>query len=92
VFRFSAYPQSESLRGWAQHPRLLWCAGWAVMLFELTFPLALLQREWLFAALLLAALFHIANACLFGLNRFVWAWIATYPALLWLQARLLSAS
>jgi hypothetical protein len=43
----------------------------------------------LWAALGIAVLFHLANACLFGLNRFVWVWIAAYPAILWLQSRLL---
>lgn len=87
VFAFSAYPQSESLRGWAQWPRLMWVMGWAVMLFELIFPLTLLRFDTLVIALVLAAFFHIANALLFGLNRFVWVWLASYPSLLWLQAR-----
>ena len=34
-----------------------------------------------------ATLFHFANACLFGLNRFFWIWLAAYPSLLWLQQR-----
>lgn len=59
------------------------------MLFELAFPLALATRPTLVAALALAALFHLANACLFGLNRFFWTWLAVYPALIWLQGRLL---
>lgn len=88
VFAWSAYPVGESLRGWAHHPRLLWCAAWGVMLLELAFPLALLHPSLLKVALLLTASFHLANACLFGLNRFFWIWIASYPALLWLQARL----
>jgi hypothetical protein len=37
--------------------------------------------------LTLAALFHFVNACLFGLNRFFWIWLAAYPSLLWLQQR-----
>ena len=40
----------------------------------------------LFGALALAAVFHTANACLFGLNRFLWAWLAAFPALIWLLA------
>jgi hypothetical protein len=40
-------------------------------------------------ALILAAWFHIANACLFGLNRFVWFWVAAYPSILWLQGRVM---
>lgn len=89
VFAYSAYPVSESLRGWAARPRLLWAMGWAVMLFELAFPLALIHPASLAVALVIAALFHLANACLFGLNRFLWAWLAAYPALWWCQGRLL---
>jgi hypothetical protein len=38
--------------------------------------------------LALAAAFHLANACLFGLNRFFWVWLAAYPSLIWLQHRI----
>ena len=88
VFAFSAYPVSADLRALADRPRLLWCASWAVMLFEVVFPLSLLSSVTLILALTLAAAFHVANAFLFGLNRFVWAWIAAYPSILWLQSRL----
>lgn len=88
VFRYSAYPVSEDLRGLAARRRLLFAASWAVMLFELAFPLSLLSQTTLIAALAIAALFHLANACLFGLNRFFWTWLAVYPAILWLQHRL----
>jgi hypothetical protein len=60
VFRFSAYPVSESLRAWAT----------------------------LMIGLLFAAAFHFVNACLFGLNRFFWIWLASYPSLLWFQERI----
>jgi hypothetical protein len=33
------------------------------------------------AIVAVALAFHIANVYVFGLNRFVWAWAATYPAL-----------
>jgi hypothetical protein len=88
VFQFSAYPVSEDLRRWADRPRALLVMSWAVILFELAFPLTLPSRETLVAGLAVAAAFHLANACLFGLNRFFWTWLATYPAILWLQARL----
>lgn len=88
VFRFSAYPVSEDLRLWAGRPRLLQVMAWGVMLFELTFPLTLLSRESLIAGLVVAGTFHLANAWLFGLNRFFWTWMAVYPAILWLQDRL----
>ena len=88
VFRFSAYPVSESLRVWADRPRMLLLMSWSVMLFELLFPLILLTQATLITGLIIAAIFHLANACLFGLNRFFWAWIAAYPSLLWLQERI----
>lgn len=87
VFRFSAYPVSEDLRAWADRPRVLAAMSWAVMGFELAMPLTLISRETLIAGLAVAAAFHLANACLFGLNRFFWTWLAAYPAILWLQAR-----
>ncbi|HEU5048169.1 MAG TPA: HTTM domain-containing protein [Rickettsiales bacterium] len=88
VFRFSAYPVSESLRGWAHRPKLLLVMSWAVMLFELSFPLTLLTHVTLIAGLVVAAAFHFANACLFGLNRFFWIWLAAYPSILWFQERI----
>lgn len=91
VFQFSVYPVSESLRQWSKSPRLLFSAGWGVMLFELVFPLALLSQTSLIIALVVAASFHFANACLFGLNRFFWIWLAAYPSLLWFQERFIAA-
>jgi hypothetical protein len=88
VFAFSAYPASEGLRDWAQRPKLLFVMSWAVMLFELAFPLTLASRPTLAFGLAFAAMFHLMNACLFGLNRFFWTWLAVYPAMLWLQGRL----
>lgn len=88
VFRFSAYPASESIRGWGENPRLLYAMSWAVMLFELFFPLSLLNQTTLVIGLAIAATFHLANAGLFGLNRFFWVWLAAYPSIVWLQDRL----
>ena len=88
VFRFSVYPVSESLRAVHARPKLLLIASWAVMLLELLFPFALVNRYALYVTLTLTALFHLANACCFGLNRFVWVWLAAYPSLLWFQQRL----
>jgi hypothetical protein len=88
VFRFSAYPVSENLRGFADRPWVLWAMSWAVMGFEVVFPLGLLHSATLMAALGVAVAFHLANACLFGLNRFLWFWIAAYPSILWVQGRL----
>ncbi|MDH5180158.1 MAG: HTTM domain-containing protein [Gammaproteobacteria bacterium] len=89
VFRFSAYPVSESLRVYADAPRLMWLMGWLVMILELLFPLSMFAGRGLLVMLGLTAAFHFANACLFGLNRFFWVWIAAYPSILWLQSRIM---
>ena len=88
VFRYSAYPVSEGLRAWADRPRVLWAMGWAVMVLEILFPLALLDPLALKLALLCTAVFHLSNACFFGLNRFFWIWLCAYPALIWFQERI----
>lgn len=90
VFQFSAYPVSESLRAWSNKPRLLFTLSWGVILFELFFPFSLLSVSSLYVALAIAASFHLANACLFGLNRFFWIWLAAYPSILWFQLRIMS--
>jgi len=90
VFQFSVYPVSESLRQWSTSPRILFSAAWGVMLFELVFPATLLSQTGLIVALVIAASFHFANACLFGLNRFFWIWLAAYPSILWFQARFIA--
>lgn len=89
VFDFSAYPVSDALRNFAKRKRLMWAMSWAVMLFELIFPFTALSHPSLIVALLFGAAFHLANACLFGLNRFFWIWLAAYPSILWLQTRLI---
>lgn len=87
VFALSAYPVSERVRLWAQRPQVLWVMSWGIIIFELIFPLALLNQTILIIALVIAALFHLVNACLFGLNRFFWIWPAAYPVIIWFQAR-----
>lgn len=89
VFSLTAYPVSEQVRGWAHSPRLLLCMSWLVILFELALPLSLWHQTTLIMALSIAGLFHLINACLFGLNRFFWIWPAAYPVIIWLQHRLL---
>ncbi|MEM1161359.1 MAG: HTTM domain-containing protein [Pseudomonadota bacterium] len=88
VFQYSAYPVSLSLREYADQPRLMTAASRWVIGFELMFPLVLLHPLLMAAGLSMALAFHLANACLFGLNRFVWTWLAAYPSIIWFQMRL----
>ena len=85
----SAYPQAENLRAWGARGATMRNASWAVNGLEVAFPLALISAPTLWVALAVAALFHASNAVLFGLIRFLWAWIAVYPALIWFQDRVL---
>lgn len=89
VFAYSAYPVSEDLRVISKRPYFTWAASWAVMVFEVIFPLTFLWSNTLAIALIIAACFHLSNAIFFGLNRFFWTWLAAYPALIWLQNRLI---
>lgn len=89
VFSFTAYPVSESMRELASKPRLLLFASWIVIVGELLFPAALLHPVALTIGLVFMAVFHVANAILFGLNRFVWSWLAAYPAIIWFHYRLM---
>lgn len=89
VFSVTAYPVSQQVRQWAGAPSLLRSMSWAVILFEILFPLSLLNHWALVAALAVATVFHLVNACLFGLNRFLWIWPAAYPIILWFQARVI---
>ena len=87
VFTFSAYPVTENLRALADRKALLLAGSWLVMICELLFPLSLASKYTLIPFLVMAASFHLSNAMFFGLNRFVLAWIAAYPSILWLQDR-----
>lgn len=89
IFRDSIYPVSESLRGWAERPARMRALGGAMLAFELLFPLCLLHPATLKAGLAVAFVFHVGNALILGLNRFVWVWLAAYPAVVWFQTRVL---
>lgn len=56
-------------------------ACWVILIFECSFPLVLLKHDLALIYIGLALMFHLANFYLLGLNRFVWAWVAAYPAL-----------
>lgn len=88
LLAFSVYPVSGDLRGLARFRGPLAGLGRVVMLFELLFPLALFDARALGFALALAAAFHLSNALLLGLNRFLWIWLAAFPALMWFQERI----
>lgn len=67
--------------------------AWSVILTETLFPVVLvLPPRWARASLAAGAAFHLANGRYMGLNRFFWAFTATYPAVDFLRAELAGAA
>lgn len=62
---------------------------WSVILFETLFPLCLFL-PWPYALIFLVwgFTFHLLNAVVMGLNSFLWAFLATYPAILFINQSL----
>lgn len=62
---------------------------WSVILVESLFPLVLiLPGPWPWLFLAWGAAFHLQCAAIMGLNSFFWAFVATYPAILYAGPRL----
>jgi Vitamin K-dependent gamma-carboxylase len=68
-------------RALLSHAPLSVFLSWGVMAFECLFPLSWADPRVCLACIAIGAGFHVANALVFGLNRFLFAWAAAYPAL-----------
>lgn len=90
VLRQHNYGNLHAWRLVVRYPRLASSASKLVLLFECSFPLALvfLPPPVFLAYVSFGVLFHTANAVLLGLNIFVWAFVAAYPAALWVNGLL----
>lgn len=64
-------------------PGLAAIGSWTFILWECAAPLALLDTRLAMVFCAIAALFHFLVFWFFGLNRFFWAWVASFPAILW---------
>lgn len=88
--RHSGHPQLWRL--FHRSPCLTRGVTYLVILFECIFPLVLLlPTPWAVAFLSLGCLFHLGNGIAMGFNAFIWAFIGTYPAILYCS-RFLSQS
>lgn len=70
----------------SHHLRKPWLAtlgSWTFILWECAAPLALLDTRLALMFCFIAALFHFLVFWFFGLNRFFWAWVASFPAIVW---------
>lgn len=84
IFRTQVYGQEGLYKFLKQHPRrTAWIARMGV-LWESSFPLILIVPKPLTRLFLAGgALFHGATAVFMGLNKFFWAFVATYPAIVY---------
>lgn len=81
IMRTATYGDPALYRFLRSRPRLSRVAACGVIAFELSFPLVMvLPGPYALALLAGAAAFHVANARFMGLNRFLWSFTATYPA------------
>lgn len=88
VVRLPQYQVAPAAQALLSRRLIAGLAGWSMLAFECGFPLALADRAVCLALLAFGAAFHLINAVVFGLNRFLWAWLAAYPALVFWVARL----
>ncbi len=84
---FSNYDVPAALKALAAQRAVVFLAAWLIMLFECSFPIALADSNTCLIYLALALGFHCANVYVFGLNRFLFAWGAAYPALYYCSQR-----
>ena len=75
----------------ATHPlRNKWIAmlgSWGFIVWEILFPFSLLDPRLAAVFCAVAALFHFLVFWFFGLNRFFWAWLCAFPAIIWCSAQ-----
>jgi hypothetical protein len=75
----------------ATHPlRNKWLAmmgSWGFIVWEILFPFSLLDPRLAAVFCAVAAFFHFLVFWFFGLNRFFWAWLCSFPAIIWCSAQ-----
>ena len=68
-------------------PTVARICSWSFILWEGLFPLALWSFHVAAIFCAVAAVFHFLVYWFFGLNRFFWAWLSTFPAILYCASR-----
>lgn len=66
-----------------RHPVVAWLLTWGFTVWEGCFVLALLDVRLALVFCAIGAFFHGMVFWYFGLNRFFWAWLASYPAVVY---------
>ena len=84
VTRTLTYGDRTAWRLFKAHPRLARAMGGSVLAMECLFPAVFLGKGRLAAPMLAAAsAFHVSNARIMGLGRFVWSFMSMHPAVLY---------
>ncbi|MFF0728780.1 alpha/beta fold hydrolase [Streptomyces sp. NPDC004134] len=82
IFRTSTFGDPLFHRAVRDRPWLAKSVAWATILGEMAFPLVLVAPKPVARGILASGtVFHLGNARFMGLNRFVWSYCSTYPAL-----------
>jgi hypothetical protein len=66
-----------------RHRAVAIMCSWGFILWECAVPLALLGPAFAIAFCAVALLFHFLVFVFFGLNRFIWAWMVSFPAIIY---------
>jgi len=83
VVALPPYRVPARLQAVIARPPIAALATWSVLGFECGFPLVFSRPSACTALAIAGAAFHLGNAIVFGLDRFLWTWLAAYPALLY---------
>ena len=83
IFLNAAVYGPLSPRHLLRQPWLALLGSWSFIVWEILFPFSLLGPALAFVFCTVAAVFHFLVFWFFGLNRFFWAWLCAFPAILW---------
>ncbi len=84
IFSTSIYGNQFIFKLLSRHPTLAAVGSWGIIVFECSFILAFfLDVRYTLVVLGMGVFFHILNAVFMGLNGFLFAFVATYPAVLY---------
>jgi len=73
---------------WLRIPRIAALIAWSFMVWEVLMPLCVVHPVLALVGCMLAAAFHLLVFVVLGLNRFLWIWLAGFPAILFAAAEL----
>jgi hypothetical protein len=80
---YGPLPTKHPLR----HPWLAMLGSWGFIVWEILFPISLFDPRLAAVFCAVAAFFHFLVFWFFGLNRFFWAWVCSFPAIIWCSAQ-----